>query len=119
MQGTFVSYETLLSASEGDHRLEPVALLASHLALPLVGAVLAGYVLWCFREGVEAGVIVRSVSELDRKLDKELEAIRTSGLLSNHLQRTVGVLDRPLGEVFGPGRRGGRAAQEPVVGLRA
>lgn len=98
LSGTFVSYETMLGAGEGSEALAPVALLASHLALPLIGAVLAGYTLFCFREGVEAGVIVRSVSELDRKLDKELESIRTGGISSHHGQRTVGVVDRPLGE---------------------
>lgn len=98
LNGTFVSYQTLLSSSQGPQQLDTVALLASHVALPLVAAVLAGYVLACFREGVEAGVIVQSVSELDRKLDKELETIRTSGVGSNHGQRTVGVVDRPMGD---------------------
>jgi hypothetical protein len=98
LSGSFVSYQTLLSATEGAQRLDTVALLASHLALPLIAAVLAGYTLLCFREGVEAGVIVRSVSELDRKLDKELDTIRANGIASNHGQRTVGVVDRPLGE---------------------
>lgn len=98
LDGTFVSYETLLSSSEGAQRLDTIPLLASHLALPLVAAVLAGYTLLCFREGVEAGVIVRSVSELDRKLDKELETIRAAGIASNHGQRSVGVVDRPIGE---------------------
>lgn len=98
LHGTFVSYQTMLGAAEGAEQLAPVALLASHLALPLIGAVLAGYTLLCFREGVEAGVIVRSVSELDRKLDKELESIRSSGISSHHGQRVVGVVDRPLGE---------------------
>lgn len=98
LNGTFVSYETLLNASEGSQRLDTVSLLASHLALPLVGAVLAGYALLCFREGVEAGVIVKSVSELDRKLDKELETIRAGAVTSNHGQRSIGVVDRPIGE---------------------
>lgn len=98
LNGAFVSYQTLLSASEGALKLDTVALLASHLALPLIAAVLGGYSLLCFREGVEAGVIVRSVSELDRKLDKELDTIRTAGVASNHGQRTVGVVDQPIGE---------------------
>ncbi|MEQ9095435.1 hypothetical protein AY599_16260 [Leptolyngbya valderiana BDU 20041] len=98
LNGTFVSYQTMLAASEGSQRLDTVALLASHVALPLIAAVLAGYTLLCFREGVEAGVIVRSVSELDRKLDKELETIRSTGIGSNHGQRTVGVVDRPMGD---------------------
>ena len=98
LNGTFVSYQTLLSASEGSLQLDTVSLVASHLALPLIGAVLAGYSLLCFREGVEAGVIVKSVSELDRKLDKELETIRSSGIMSNHGQRAVGAVDRPIGE---------------------
>lgn len=98
LNGTFVSYQTMLSASEGVQRLDTIALLASHVALPIVAAVLAGYTLLCFREGVEAGVIVRSVSELDRKLDKELDSIRASGIGSNHGQRSVGVVDRPLGD---------------------
>lgn len=101
LSGTFVSYETMLGAAGGTELMGPVALLASHVALPLIGAVLAGYTLFCFREGVEAGVIVRSVSELDRKLDKELESIRSSGVSSHHGQRTVGVVDRPLGESGG------------------
>lgn len=98
LNGAFVSYQTLLSASEGAQKLDTVALLASHLALPLIAAVLGGYTLLCFREGVEAGVIVRSVSELDRKLDKELDTIRSAGVASNHGQRTVGVVDRPIGD---------------------
>ena len=106
LNGAFVSYQTLLSASEGAQQLDTVALLASHLALPLIAAVLAGYTLMCFREGVEAGVIVRSVSELDRKLDKELDTIRSAGVASNHGQRTVGVVDRPIGE-------GGPAQESP------
>ncbi len=98
LNGSFASYQTLLAASEGAQKLDTVALIASHLALPLMAAVLAGYTLLCFREGVEAGVIVRSVSELDRKLDKELDTIRSNGIASNHGQRTVGVVDRPMGE---------------------
>ncbi|MEQ8843821.1 MAG: hypothetical protein RIB58_03120 [Phycisphaerales bacterium] len=98
LEGAFVSYQTLLLASEGSMQLDTVSLVASHLALPLIGAVMAGYALLCFREGVEAGIIVRSVSELDRKLDKELDSIRASGISSNHGQRMVGAVDRPIGE---------------------
>ena len=98
LDGAFVSYQTLLHASEGSRHADTVSLLAAHLALPLVAAVLAGYALYCFREGVEAGVIVQSVSELDRKLDKELETIRASGISSNHGQRSVGAVDRPIGD---------------------
>ncbi|MGD1914979.1 MAG: hypothetical protein ACFCBV_02155 [Phycisphaerales bacterium] len=98
LDGAFVSYQTLLLSSEGSRHADTVSLLASHLALPLVAAVLAGYALHCFREGVEAGVIVQSVSELDRKLDKELETIRTAGISSNHGQRSVGAVDRPMGD---------------------
>jgi len=98
LDGAFVSYHTMLLSSEGSRHADTVSLVASHLALPLIAAVLAGYSLLCFREGVEAGVIVRSVSELDRKLDKELETIRASGVASNHGQRSVGVVDRPMGD---------------------
>ncbi|MEO1009319.1 MAG: hypothetical protein AAFX79_12210 [Planctomycetota bacterium] len=100
LSGSFVSYDVMLGASAGvgPDAPSPIGLLASHLALPLVAAILAGHALMCFREGVEAGVIVTSVSELDEKLDKELEAIRAKGVGSHHGQRAVGTLNRPMGE---------------------
>jgi len=96
--GAFEGYDAMVRSSGGFGDLSPLGLMASNLALPLVAAVLAGHTLLLFREGVEAGVIVTSVSELDRKLDKEIETIRAAGIASNHGQRAVGALNRPLGD---------------------
>ncbi len=99
--GVFGDYETMVLASEavdaGNAAVAP--LLAAHLLLPLAALVVAGVVVVSFRAGVERGVIVTSVSELDEALEREMEQIKQRGIGSNvGGGRTIGTLNRAIGD---------------------
>lgn len=99
--GVFGDYQTMVLASEavdaGNAAVAP--LLAAHLLLPLAALVVAGVVVVSFRAGVERGVIVTSVSELDEALDREMEHIKQRGIGSNvGGGRTIGTLNRAIGD---------------------
>jgi hypothetical protein len=98
--GVFGSYQAMVAASDGvDAGTAAIApVLASHLLLPLAAIVLSGLVVVNFRAGVERGVIVTSVSELDQALEREMEQIKSRGIGSNMGGRTVGTLNRAIGD---------------------
>ncbi|MFG0286008.1 MAG: hypothetical protein ACF8R7_16445 [Phycisphaerales bacterium JB039] len=102
--GVFGNYEEMVIGSEAVHagKAAMVPLMASHLLLPLGTIVLAGLVVGNFRAGVERGVIVTSVSELDQALEREMEQIKQRGIGSNVGARTIGTLNRAIGEQTAP-----------------
>jgi hypothetical protein len=97
--GVFGPYTGMASMSDAvDAAKGGVLTLYVHFMLmPL--AVLAGafIVLLRFRAGVEAGVIVTSVSELDDRLERELSTIRHKGIDAG-AGRAVGALNRAIGD---------------------
>jgi hypothetical protein len=97
--GVFGPYTEMAAMSDAvDAGKGGVLTLHVHFMLmPL--AVLAGafIVLFRFRSGVEQGVIVTSVSELDERLDRELTSIRAKGVETG-AARAVGALNRAIGE---------------------
>lgn len=98
--GVFGDYGVMVAASEavdvGNAALAPF--IANHLVLPIVALVLAGVVAINFRAGVERGVIVTSVSELDQAIEREMEQIKVRGIGSNVGARTIGTLNRAIGD---------------------
>src|SRR5690606_8301488 len=114
--GVFGDYAAMVAASDAvDAGTAAVApLLANHLVLPIVALVLAGVVALNFRAGVERGVIVTSVSELDQAIEREMEQIKARGIGSNVGMgaRTIGTLNRAIGD-----SAGGEAAPAPVPGV--
>lgn len=59
------------------------SLFASYLILPLVGIVAAALVVYQFRQGVEQGIVVQSLSEYDELVAEEIANIRKKGVGSN------------------------------------
>jgi hypothetical protein len=98
--GVFGDYTAMVTASDAVDagRAAVAPLLANHLVLPMVALVLAGVVAVNFRAGVERGIIVTSVSELDQALEREMEQIKSRGIGSNVGARTIGTLNRAIGD---------------------
>lgn len=99
--GIFGDYTAMVAASDavdaGTAAIAP--LLANHLVLPLAALALAGMVALNFRAGVERGVIITSVSELDQAIEREMEQIKHRGIGSNvGGGRTIGTLNRAIGD---------------------
>lgn len=96
--GVFTGYASLTAASEaastGAGSL--VGLLAAHLILPIAVFFIALLVLARFREGIAAGIIIRSVSELDEAIEREAEEIARRGVTISG-PRTVGALNAAMG----------------------
>lgn len=97
--GVFAPYAALVEESESvrsgaEGAKSPLVLLASRLLLP--GAMIAGLavVVVRFLSGVEAGILVTSVSELDEKLEREIRGMRPGQLA---VPRAVGALNYALG----------------------
>jgi hypothetical protein len=99
--GIFGDYTAMVAASDAvDAGTAAVApLLANHLVLPLIALALAGMIALNFRAGVERGIIVTSVSELDRAIEREMDQIKARGIGSNvGGGRTIGTLNRAIGD---------------------
>lgn len=98
--GVFSAYATMTSASDavdaGTASLGVI--LAVHLILPLAAFFVAMLVLARFRAGIEAGVIIRSVNELDAAIEREAEEIARRGV-SLSGPRTMGALNSAIGSV--------------------
>lgn len=114
--GIFGDYGAMVAASDAvDAGTAAVApLLANHLALPIAALALAGMVALNFRAGVERGIIVTSVSELDQALEREMEQIKARGIGSNVGARTIGTLNRAIGEHSAPDTPAPAAAPRPM-----
>jgi hypothetical protein len=97
-QGLFVNYDRLVEESNiiraGVSGPRALSFYVEHLLLP--GALLVALiaVVVRFRSGVEAGVIVTSVSQLDEKLEREIRGMRTGQLAQ---PRAMGALNLAIG----------------------
>lgn len=96
--GLLTSYEALVSASDAAAGRTMLSAVAAYVALPLVAVIVTGLILFRFMSGVQQGLIVTSVSYLDEMLEREMRRIRQEGVLSNVGPRTIGVLDRAVGD---------------------
>jgi hypothetical protein len=96
--GVFVGYDTMAGASEravasgGDPML-----IVSLVVVPFIGLFTLIAVQANFRAGVHSGVVVRSVSQLDTRIEEELARVRAEGVGSNIGPRAVGVVGAPVG----------------------
>lgn len=90
--GVFVRYSGVVQGTDG------LTGLLLRVALPMATATMCAVSLFSFRAGVERGVIVTSVSELDEALERELSSIRKRGVAAGSAPRSMGALNRALGD---------------------
>jgi hypothetical protein len=90
--GVFVRYSGVVQGTDG------LTGLLLRVALPMATATMCAVSLFSFRAGVERGVIVTSVSELDEALERELSSIRKRGVAAGASPRSMGALNRALGD---------------------
>lgn len=98
--GALPGYDWLTEASEAIRTGSPQApgwgaFYGSALLAPVVSLVVAAVVMLRFSAGVEQGVIVTSVSELEEKLHREMSSIKLGAM---NAPRSVGALNRAIGE---------------------
>jgi hypothetical protein len=106
--GVFSSYGQMTELSEALRRDAPEAsgtmFHGQHFVFPFVVLFALALAVYRFRLGVEQGVIVTSVSELDEKLAREMASIKVAATTA---PRSVGALHRAIGEeaedVISPG----------------
>jgi hypothetical protein len=129
--GVFAGYDGMIAASEGwDKGLRGgLAVLGQFLVLPFISCFGAMMVCLWFRSGVEHGVVVTAVSELDEALEREMLEIRKRGVGGGG-PRAVGALNRALGDAAPPvnenrlsgplaGTPGLRDTQQPARSMSA
>lgn len=122
--GVFRGYEELVRASQAYRAGAPggpgpIGFFAWNLGVPLAMLAGIGLVLWRFRCGVEAGIIVTNVSQLDEKLEREIRAMRLGQLSA---PRAMGALNSALGDATGayaPVQEAPRVPQQPMRPLGA
>lgn len=118
--GVFASYGAMVSASERVTASESgeIALLAGYVLLPALALGCAVGIVMTFRGGVQAGVIVTAVSELDQAIDKELSLINERGV-ARHQPKAVGALFRAMGdEVSTPTTEGSMSGMNSGLRMR-
>lgn len=98
--GVFCSYLTIAQASEAYSAGAPgapgfVGFWLRFAALPLVLVVGLTAMVLRFRAGVNAGIIITNVSELEERLEREIRARRVGELST---PRAVGALNHVIGE---------------------
>jgi hypothetical protein len=98
--GVFGSYPELIQASEAvtAGTGNAMSLYATYLLLPTAALTVAILACFQFREGVDRGVIVTSISELDQALEQEMATLRARGPSSNTGPRLAGALNMAIGE---------------------
>jgi hypothetical protein len=98
--GVFGDYQAMiaLSAAVDGGSGSELLLFTSYLFMPIAALIAAMLVLHRFRSGVEYGIIVTSVSELDERLEREMEGIRSRGVTAAGASRAVGALNHAIGE---------------------
>lgn len=101
-EGAFGSYGAMTAFSDAveEGRGSAVSLFAAHLLLPAVIVAASTIVALRFRSGVDAGIIVTDISELDEKLEQEMENIRKRGVTVGGVPRTVGALNAAIGDTI-------------------
>ncbi len=103
--GVFESYAALVEASEAyraglTNAPSGLEIYGLRLALPIL--LLAGLVAVVIRFyiGIERGILVTNISQLDEKLEREIRAMKLGALA---MPRAVGALNQAIGEtVLGP-----------------
>ncbi|MCA9305797.1 MAG: hypothetical protein KDA16_04660 [Phycisphaerales bacterium] len=101
--GVFVSYQTIADASEAYRTHAPnapgfVGFWVRFAILPLVLIVGLTALVLRFRAGVNAGIIITSVSELEERLEREMRSRKVGHLTA---PRAVGALNQVIGETGG------------------
>jgi hypothetical protein len=96
--GVFVGYDTMAAASE---RAEGIGggptLILSLVAVPFISLFVLLLANTRLRQGIHAGVLVRSVNQFDQRIEEEIARVRAEGVGSNIGPRAVGVLGSPVG----------------------
>jgi hypothetical protein len=97
--GVFGSYEAMaaLSSAVDKGTGSSMLLFTNYVILPVAALACAMLALARFRSGVEQGIIVTAVSELDERLEREMDGIRSRGV-STSGSRAVGALHQAIGE---------------------
>ncbi len=99
--GVFSPYAALAGESDALHgwneNTPPSSFrfFAQHLIIPLTTLAAVAVVVFRFSAGIEQGAIVTSVSELDEKLEREMQSIK---LGATSAPRTIGALNRAIGD---------------------
>ncbi len=98
--GVFGSYARMTGASEAVNAglASGSSLIAFYVAMPAAAITVLTLAAHQFHSGVAAGTIVTSVNDLDRKLEEEMVRVREAGPGVIVGARTVGALNRALGE---------------------
>lgn len=98
--GTLATWATLTRDADAG-RMGEVELFARYLVSPSLAAGLAAAVTAWFRSGVNKGIIITAVSELDERLSAEMQvlAARSNNPLGVASVRAVGALNRAIGDV--------------------
>lgn len=98
--GVFSTYESLVEAVEN-----PAAagggwsMACRFVLLPIAGLTGALVVAWQFRSGVDRGIVLESMSELEAAIEREMAEVRAKGGGGVGGVRAVGALNRALGDV--------------------
>ncbi|MGQ0626802.1 MAG: hypothetical protein ACT4PL_01730 [Phycisphaerales bacterium] len=100
LPGVFCGYATVTSAAEGvGPFVGGVKGVSLFVIMPTAAATISALVAIWFHGGVERGVIVTAVSELDRAVEREVAAIRAHGVTSlSGAGRVLGALNHVLGD---------------------
>jgi hypothetical protein len=98
--GALPSYSWVTTASEAlrsgvGATVSPILFYSAGLLTPMVVLAMTAVVVSRFLAGVEQGVIVTSMSELDEKLQREMSSIKIG---ASSTPRSVGALNRAIGE---------------------
>lgn len=101
--GVFSGYDATVRLSQAvrlgvEGAPGPIGYFAWNLGVPLVLMAGIALVLWRFRGGIEAGIIVTNVSQLDEKLEREIRNMRLGQLAA---PRAMGALNAALGDPSG------------------
>jgi hypothetical protein len=96
--GVFSGYTAMTDAAAGAKAgsVSTGALLGTYLVLPAAALVVGFMILARFRDGIAAGVIIQSVSELDLAIEREAGEIARRGI-SVSGPRAVGALNSAIG----------------------
>lgn len=120
--GVFASYNAMTSSADAYRADLPSALAAPgyyglFLILPALTALGVAASVLRFRAGIEEGVVITSVNQLDERIEKE---IRTNKWGALSMPRSVGALNRAIGDrPAAPGAPGMMTAGHPGVTARA
>jgi hypothetical protein len=97
--GVFGGYEKMAAASDAVRAAEKggLVLAARYAVLPFIAMMCAACVGVWFRVGVERGIIVTSVSELEQLAEREMASINSQGVGGTQ-PRALGALYRAIGD---------------------